>query len=182
MNVLKWLRTMMIVVFLFSIFPLKSEALSCVELTSPIIDNFDMAVVGTVLNIKQQDIQYLGREPKQYVLMDVEQSWKQQVDSQIIFEADYTWSYPFEKGEKYLIYLSEDNGKYMNSPCSPVEEAKASKDYEATFGEGFVPIKEVHLNHKMWFMTGEIFEYLFGLMIFGGLVIFIWSLRRKIRK
>ena len=115
--------------------------------------------------------------------MDVEQSWKQQVDSQIIFEADFTWSYPFEKGKKYLIYLSENNERYRNSPCSPVEEAKASKDYEATLGEGFVPIKEVHLNHKMWFMTGKIFKYLLGFMILGGTILFIWGyLKRKVRK
>ena len=162
---------------------MKSEALSCVELTSPIIDNFDMAVVGTVLHIKQQGIQHFGNEPKQYVLMEVEESWKQRVDSQIIFEADFTWSYPFEKGKKYLIYLSEDNGQYMNSPCSPVEEATASKDYKAALGEGFAPMKEVHLNYKMWFMTGEIFKYTLGFVILGGIVLFIWRyLKRKIRK
>lgn len=170
---MKWLRTMMIACFIFSIFPIKSEALSCVELTSPIINNFDMAVVGTVLNIKQQNIQPLGSEPKQYVLMEVEKSWKQQVDSQIIFEADFTWSYPYDKGEKYLVYLYEDNGQYINSPCSPVEEVRASNDYEADWGEGIAPKKEVHLNYKIWFMTGKIYEFLFGLMILVGIVIFI---------
>lgn len=173
----------MLIFFLFSIFPMKSGALSCMELTSPIIDNFDMAVVGTVINIKQQRIQKLGSDPKQYVLMGVEESWKQQVDSQIIFEADFTWSYPFEKGEKYLIYLSKDNGPYLNSPCSPVEEVNESNDYEMTLGEGYVPLKEVHLNHKMWFITGEIYKYLFGIVILGVIVIFIGRyLKRKVRK
>jgi hypothetical protein len=179
-NVLKWLRTIIIVCFLLSVFPIQSKALSCVEITEPVIDHHDMAVVGTVLNIKQQDLQQLGNEPKRYVLMKVEKSWKQQADSQIIFEADYTWSYPFEKGKKYLVYLFDGDGKYSNSPCSPVEEVSTGVDYEGSLGKGFVPKNEVNIGYKMWLIQDQtLIVAVTGVVI---LVFFIFIWRRYKRK
>lgn len=185
MDILKWFRMMIIVFFLISIFPIQSYALDCVEIEPPVIDHFDMAVVGTVLNVKHNEFQqfYKGvSDPKQYVLLEVEESWKQQVDSQMIFEADYAWSYPFEKGQKYLIYLNENNGKYINNPCSPVEEASAS-NYEVTFGEGFVPKNEVNISYKMWLIPDKTFKSTSAGIILLILSIFIWQWfkRRKNR-
>lgn len=123
---------------LTTIFPIQSHALSCVELEGPAIDHFDTAIVGTVLDVKNDSVQqgFTGqKETKKYVLIEVEKSWKTEVNSQLIFEADFTWAYDFEKGKKYIIYLNEEKGNYFNSPCSPVVLVESNNDYEQLFRE-----------------------------------------------
>lgn len=158
--------------------PIQSKALSCVELEGPAINHFDSAIVGTVLNVKN-DIEQKGftgpKEVKTYILVDVEKSWKKEVDSQLIFEADFTWSYPFEKGKKYVIYLNEKDGNYFNSACSPVVSVESSNDYEQLLGEGQKPKEEVNLNYKMLFMNEKDLDFELTIVIIAISLILIWK-------
>ena len=51
------LLTILCTLSVHTIFPQQAKALSCVELEEPIINQFDMAVVGTVLNEKNDIVQ-----------------------------------------------------------------------------------------------------------------------------
>ncbi|WP_274309996.1 hypothetical protein [Solibacillus daqui] len=166
------------------IFPNQTKALSCAELEEPIIDNYDMAVVGTVLNVKNDIVQkgFTGtKETKKYVLLQVEKSWKTEVASQIIFEADFTWGYDFQKKEKNIVYLHENNGSYYNSPCSPVMEVNSSDDYPKITENEFTPNKEVNLSPKMWFKFDKDLDFvllLFGMTVFC-FIVWRWRANKK---
>lgn len=160
------------------IFPQQAQALSCVELEEPIIDNFNMAVVGTVLNVKNDIVQkgFTGaKETKKYVLLDVEKSWKTEVATQLIFEADFTWGHDFKKNKKYLVYLHENNGTYTNSPCSPVTVVNSSEDVPKITEKEFTPSQEVNLKSKMWLKYDKDLDLLFVLLLVAALSIFIWK-------
>lgn len=180
---MKQLRITMIAILFFAIYPNKSYALSCAELEEPAIHHYDLAVVGTVLDVKN-DLTQRGltgaKEMNTYVLLDVEQSWKKELDSQIIIEADFTWGHPFEEGRDYLLYLNKKDGEYFNSPCSLVSEVHSRNDYVPLLGEGKAPIKEVDVSHKMWFMTDKDFDLIVVLLIGGAL--FIWLGRRYLTR
>lgn len=158
--------------------PIQTKALSCAELEGPAIHHYDAAIVGTVLNVKN-DIEQKGltgpKETKKYVLVDVEKSWKKGMNSQLIFEADYTWSYNFEKGKTYVIYLNEKDGNYFNSACSPVVLVESKSDYEPLLGEGQTPKEEVNLSYKMLFKTDKDLDFEIVMFIFAMLLIFIWK-------
>lgn len=164
------------------IFPNQTKALDCVELEEPIIDNYDMAVVGTVLNVKNDILQkgFTGtKETKKYVLLQVEKSWKSEVASQIIFEADFTWGYDFEKNKKYFVYLHKKNESYYNSPCSPVIAVNTSDDYPNITEKQFTPNEEVNLSPKMWFKTDKDLDLVFVLLGIAALCLFVWRWRGK---
>ncbi|MCH7321545.1 hypothetical protein LZ480_06525 [Solibacillus sp. MA9] len=161
-------------------FPNQTKALSCAELKEPIIDNYDMAVVGTVLNVKNDIVQKgftWTKETKKYVLLQVEKSWKSEVASQIIFEADFTWGYNFEKNKKYYVYLHENNENYYNSPCSPVMAVNSSDDYPNITEKPFTPNEEVNLSSKMWFKYDKDLDLVFLLFGIAALCFFVWKRR-----
>ncbi|MFC7684920.1 hypothetical protein [Ureibacillus sp. GCM10028918] len=176
------LLIMMLSISLTSIFPIQIKALSCVELEGPPINHFDAAIVGTVLNVKN-DIEQKGitgpKETKKYVLVDVEKSWKTEVNSQLIFEADFTWAYNFEKGSKYIIYLNEENGNYLNSPCSPIVLVESSNDYEQLLGDGLKPKEEVNLGYKMLFKYDKDLDFELAILIIAISLIIIWKWNSK---
>lgn len=176
------LLIMMLSICLTLIFPIQSKALSCAELEEPVISHFDAAIVGTVLNVKNDIVQkgIIGpKETKKYVLVDVEKSWKTEVNSQLIFEADYTWAYNFEKGNKYIIYLDEVKGNYINSPCSPVVPVESSNEYEQLLGEGFKPKEEVNLGSKMLFKSDRDLDFELSILIIAISAIFFWKWKSK---
>jgi len=162
--------------------PNQSKALSCVELEGPAINYFDAAVVGTVLNVKN-DIEQKGftgpKEVKKYILVDVEKSWKKEFDSQLIFEADYAWAYNFEKGKKYIIYLNGEKGNYINSPCSPVVLLESNNDYEQLLGEGLKPKEKVNLEYKMLFKYDKDLDFELVILLIAISLILIWKWNSK---
>jgi len=176
------LLIIMLSISLTTIFPIQSHALSCVELEGPAIDHFDTAIVGTVLDVKNDKVQkgFNGqKETKKYVLIDVEKSWKTEVNSQLIFEADFTWAYNFEKGKKYIIYLNEEKGNYFNSPCSPVVLVESNNDYEQLLGEGLKPKKEVNLGYKMLFKHDKGLDFELVILMIAISLILIWKWNSK---
>ncbi|PZD95899.1 hypothetical protein DNH61_10680 [Paenibacillus sambharensis] len=114
------------------------------------------AVYGEVKQIKA-DSKYGGftgtEEKVRYILIEVEQSWLNEVDSQIIAATDYTWGYEFKKGNNYLIYIQEADGELVSSPCSPTIEMSSSEQAVEWFGEGLRPKQQVNLEYNMWFMV-----------------------------
>ena len=157
--------------------PTQSKALSCAEIEEPVIDHYDAAIVGTVLNVKydtKQTAFNASKETKKFISVAVEKTWKKQVDAQLIFEADVTWAHDFEEDKKYVIYLIESEGDYYNDPCSPVSLTEPSNDYEQLLGKGQKPKEAVNSNNAMTiFVT-------IGLAIFLLTVslLFIWK-RKK---
>ncbi|KMY42803.1 hypothetical protein [Peribacillus loiseleuriae] len=174
--------SIMLFFFLLSMFPNQSKALSCVEIEGPAINHYNAAIMGTVLNVKNDLVQkgFTGlKETKRYVLIDVEKSWKSEFKSQVIFETNFTWGYNFEKGKKYLIYPNEENGIYTNSPCSPVSSVNSSNQYEELLGEGLKPIEKVNLGYKMWFMFDDLdLEFTLLLMVIFLILIWRWYAKR----
>ncbi|KGE17293.1 hypothetical protein [Paenibacillus wynnii] len=134
-----------------------ASALSCVEVGSPqeALEEYSGAVYGEVIQIRV-DLKQEGftgsKEKIRYILVDVERSWKTEVDSQIILATDYTWGFDFKEGNKYLIYISEVAGELSSSPCSSTIEMNNLNQATELFGEGFRPKQQVNLEHKMWFM------------------------------
>ena len=174
------LLIIMMSISLTTIFPIQSNALSCVELEGPAINHFDTAIVGTVLDVKNDIVHDTGlKETKKYVLIDVEKSWKTEVDSQLIFEADFTWAFNFEKGKKYIVYLNEEKGNYFNSPCSPVVLVESNNDYEQLLGEGLKPKKEVNLGYKMLFKHDKDLDFELVILIIAISLILIWKWHSK---
>lgn len=176
------LRILMIAILFLFINPLQSDALSCAELEEPAIEHYDLAVVGTVLDMKK-GIAEKGlsgtKEIYNYVLLQIEQSWKQEVDSQIMIQTDFTWGHPFKEGEDYLLYLNEKGGQYFNSPCSTVSEVHSTQDYEPLLGEGLAPVNEVDLRYQMWWLAAKKYKFLFVLLILGAVLIWIG---RRVKK
>lgn len=177
------LLIVMLSISLISIFPIQSKALSCVELEGQAINHFDAAIVGTVLNVKNDTVQkgITGpKETKKYVLVDIEKSWKTEVNSQLIFEADFTWAYNFEKGNKYIIYLNEENGNYLNSPCSPVVLVESKYDYEQLLGEGLKPKEEIDLGYQMLLKNDKDLDFELFILIITISIILIrrWNAKR----
>lgn len=165
------------------LFPTQGRALSCAELEEHPLDIYDAAVVGTVLNSKGDIVQPGLTGPKEwhkYVLMEIEQSWKTEFPSQIIFEADYSWGYDFQIGEKYLVYLYEKEGEYFgNSACSPVTVVHDRSDYGQFLGEGFTPTEKVNLGYKMWFMIDKDLDLIFILLGVAFFIFITWGILRN---
>lgn len=179
---MKQLRILMIAILFLFINPLQSNALSSAELEGPAIEHYDLAVVGTVLDMKKGIAEkglFGTKEIYNYVLLQVDQSWKQEVDSQIMIQTDFTWGHAFKEEENYLLYLNEKDGQYFNSPCSPVSEVHSTQDYEPLLGEGLAPVNEVDLRHQMWWLTVKRYKFLFVLLILSAVL--IW-LGRRVKK
>ena len=179
---MKQLRILMITILFIVINPLQSNALSCAEIEGPVIEHYDLAVVGTVLDVKKgiADKGLSGtKEIYNYVLFQIEESWKQEVDSQIMIQTDFTWGHPFKEGEDYLLYLNEKDGQYFNSPCSPVSEVHSSQDYEPLLGEGLAPINDVDLHYQMWWLAAKKYKIYFVILIFSAVLIWIG---RRVKK
>ncbi|UQZ32750.1 hypothetical protein C2I18_03765 [Paenibacillus sp. PK3_47] len=132
--------------------------MSCAEVGTPqeALELYNGAVYGEVKHIRG-DLKQEGftgtKETTRNILVEVERSWKREVDSQIIVATDYTWGYDFKKGNKYLIYISEADGGFSSSPCSPTIEMNNLDQATELFGEGFQPQRQVDVEYKMWFMS-----------------------------
>lgn len=173
----KHILLIIIVIAITLISPIQSKALTCGEVKEPAIDYYDVAIFGTVVKVKT-DIEQKGfmghKEWEKYVLVDVEKSWGKEVDSQLIFEADYGWSDNFEQGKKYVLYLDEKDGTYYSSsPCTPDELVNSSSDYEQ-LGKGLEPVNQVSLSYKMLFMSDKDIDLGITIVIIAILFITIW--------
>lgn len=152
----------------------EAKALSCVEVGSPqeALEIYSGAVYGEVKQIKV-DLKQEGftgpKEKIRYILVNVERSWKMEVDSQIIVATDYTWGFDFKEGHNYLIYINEVDGEFKSSPCSSTIEMSTLNQATELFGEGFPPKQQVNLEYKMWFM----FEQDIDVYIVGGIILVV---------
>ncbi|MEC2074147.1 hypothetical protein [Alkalihalophilus marmarensis] len=126
-----------LIVMLTVLSPNSTHALSCIEFEEPVINYFDLAIIGTVTNINKKPNDYMYP-----VEVEVVKSWKQQVPSKMEMDVDYTWGYEFQKDQTYLIYLSVDDDNYINSPCSPVTQVYSEDDSkDLSLEEEFTPVK-----------------------------------------
>jgi len=163
-----------------------AKALSCVELGSPqeALEVYGGAIYGEVKQIKV-DLKQEGftgtKEKIRYILVDVERSWKTEVDSQIIVRTDYTWGFDFKEGNKYLIYISEVDGESSSSPCSLTIEMNNLNQATELFGEGLRPKQQVHLEYKMWLMFEQDID-LYIVIAIGLVVISVIYLRARRKK
>ncbi|OMD73824.1 hypothetical protein BSK48_03745 [Paenibacillus odorifer] len=163
-----------------------AKALSCVELGSPqeALEVYGGAIYGEVKQIKV-DLKQEGftgpKEKIRYILVDVERSWKTEVDSQIIVRIDYTWGFDFKEGNKYLIYISEVDGESSSSPCSSTIEMNNLNQATELFGEGLRPKQQVHLEYKMWLMFEQDID-LYIVIAIGLVVISVIYLRARRKK
>lgn len=136
------------------------KALSCAEKGSlqEELDGNTGAVYGEIKQIKV-DLKQEGitgtKEKVRYILMEVERSWKTELDSQVIVSTDYTWGFNFKEGSKYFIFISEMDGVLSSSPCSSTIEMNNLNQATEEFGEGFEPKQQVNLEHKMRFMSEQ---------------------------
>ncbi|MFC4403773.1 hypothetical protein [Gracilibacillus xinjiangensis] len=169
-------RIVFVCIFLsIAVFPIQTKALTCVEQEEPVMDHYDLAVIGTVMDVKKDTglpIGFVSKDEfKKYVMMEVEESWKQKVPSELVFTADFTWGFNFEKEKKYFIYLNKENGDYYNSPCSPVLDA--TDELEGIDNkQAWRPLGESDLSLTMWLMFNMEKVVFFGVLL---LVIIIWS-------
>lgn len=163
-----------------------AKALSCVELGSPqeALEVYGGAIYGEVKQIKV-DLKQEGftgtKEKIRYILVDVERSWKTEVDSQIIVRTDYTWGFDFKEGNKYLIYISEVDGESSSSPFSSTIEMNNLNQATELFGEGLRPKQQVHLEYKMWLMFEQDID-LYIVIAIGLVVISVIYLRARRKK
>ncbi|SES27633.1 hypothetical protein SAMN04487944_1325 [Gracilibacillus ureilyticus] len=163
------IRMIPIIFLLCAVFPIQSRALSCEEVKEPVIDHYDLAVAGTVLEVS-----------KNKVMIEVEQSWKREVSSPLIFHTDLTWGFGFEKDRHYLIYLDERNGDYDNSPCSPVERGDAPERLGNM--EPMSPEEDGNAGLKMWMLFRIEKIVLFGVLLIVTLgIIILYSYRKRIQ-
>ncbi|MCG7381490.1 hypothetical protein [Paenibacillus sp. ACRRY] len=162
-----------------------AKALSCAEKGSlqEELDGSTGAIYGEIKKIKV-DLKQEGimgtKEKVRYILMEVERSWKTEVDSQLIVATDYTWGFNFTEGNKYLIFISEMDGEISSSPCSSTIEMNNPNEVTEQFGEGFEPKQQVNLKHKMWFMMErDIDLYIVLAIILVVSSVFILRARKK---
>ncbi|OLS38136.1 hypothetical protein BTR22_06460 [Alkalihalophilus pseudofirmus] len=126
-----------LIVMLTVLSPNSTHALSCIEFEEPVINYFDLAIIGKVINLNKKPHDYMYP-----VEVEVVKSWKQQVPSTLEMQVDFTWGYEFQKDQTYLIYLSVDDDNYINSPCSPVTQVDSEDNYkELSLEEEFTPVK-----------------------------------------
>lgn len=163
----------------------EAKALSCVELASPqeALEVYSGAVYGEVKQIKV-DLKQAGftgsKEKIRYILVDVERSWKTEVDSQIIVGTDYTWGFDFKEGYKYLLYINEVDGELSSSPCSSTIEMNNLSQATELFGEGIQPKQQINLEHKMWFMFEQDIDlYIVVAIVLVGISVFFMRTRKK---
>lgn len=161
------------------------KALSCAEKGSlqEELDGYNGAVYGEIKKIKV-DLKQEGitgtKEKVRYILMEVERSWKTEVDSQVMVATDYTWGFNFKQGSKYFILISEMDGELSSSPCSTTIEMNNLNQATEQFGEGFGPKQQVNLEPKMWFMMEQDFNlYIVLAIILVVSVVFIMRARKK---
>lgn len=186
------LRIITLIFFISTVFfisnPQNVNALSCPESGSPQeqLEIYDGAVYGEVRQVKV-DLKQKGfagtKEKIRYILVEVERSWKTEVDSQILVATDFTWGFDFKEGNKYLIYFSEADGELRSSPCSVIIEMNNLNQATELFGEGFPPKQQVNLEHKMWFMFEQDIDlFIVGVVVFAAIFIFFMRIRKKKRK
>lgn len=161
-------------------------ALSCADLGSPqeALEVFSGAVYGEIKQIKvdlKQDGWMGTKEKTRNILVEVERSWKTEVDSQVIVATDYTWGYEFKKGEKYLIYIIESDGEYSSSPCSQTLEMDTLSEAEEWFGKGLLPQQQVNLESQMRFMSGQDVDLMIVISVVLVLLV-VFFMFRKARK
>ena len=161
------------------------KALSCAEKGSlqEELDGSTGAVYGEIKNIKV-DLKQEGitgtKEKVRYILVEVERSWKTEVDSQVIVATDYTWGFTFKEGSKYFIFISEMDGELSSSPCSTTIEMNNLNQATKQFGEGLEPKQQVNLESKMWFMMEQEFNlYIVLARILVVSAVFIMRARKK---
>ncbi|MBM6387096.1 MAG: FeoB-associated Cys-rich membrane protein [Paenibacillus sp.] len=163
------------------------KALSCAEKGSlqEELDGYTGAVYGEIKNIKV-DLKQEGitgtKEKVRYILVEVERSWKTEVNSQVIVATDYTWGFNFKEGSKYFIFISEMDGELSSSPCSTTIEMNNLNQVTERFGEGFGPKQQVNLESKMWFMMEQDFDLYIVLAIILVVSAVIIMRARKKRK
>lgn len=140
------------------------KALSCAEKKGSLQEELDGstgAVYGEIKKIKV-DLKQEGitgtKEKVRYILVEVERSWKTEVDSQVIVATDYTWGFNFKEGSKYFIFISEMDGELSSSPCSTTIEMNNLNQATKQFGEGLEPKQQVNLESKMGFMMEQDFD------------------------
>ena len=165
-----------------------AKALSCAEKGSlqEGLERYSGAVYGEVKQIKV-DLKQEGimgtKEKVRYILVEVERSWKTEVDSQIIVATDYNWGFDFKEGNKYFIYISEMDGELSSSPCSTTIEMNSLNQATELFGEGFGPKQQVNLEHKMWFMIEQDIDlYIVFAIIIAVISVLIMRTRKKRNK
>ncbi|MFK0524228.1 hypothetical protein ACINKY_18705 [Paenibacillus illinoisensis] len=161
------------------------KALSCAEKGSlqEELDGYNGAVYGEIkkmkVDLKQEGITGI-KEKVRYILVEVERSWKTEVDSQVIVATDYTWGFNFKEGSKYFILISEMDGELSSSPCSTTIEMNNLNQATEQFGEGFGPKQQVNLEPKMWFMMEQDFDlYIVLAIILVVSAVFIMRARKK---
>ncbi|MFC4104191.1 hypothetical protein [Paenibacillus xanthanilyticus] len=170
-----------------------AHALSCVEREGGPQETLKLyggAIFGEVKQVKDDLLQegFVGnKEFVRNVLLDVKQSWNMAFDSQVIVATDFDWGFDFKEGRSYLVYVYDDRGRLVSSPCSPTYELEGLAEASRLLGDGLPPGDEVNLAYKMWFMT----SYDLDLWIVGGAALLIltlavvgvrWRLRRKRRR
>ncbi|MDQ1914486.1 hypothetical protein RAC89_29335 [Paenibacillus sp. GD4] len=162
------------------------NALSCARVDDhqERLKTFGGAVYGEILQSKE-DVKQRGilgpKEYARYILVEVKRSWGIELPSQIMVSTDFTWGFPFEKGKAYLIYVQASDGELVSSPCSPVKEIQSLDQLDKAFGEGQAPVKQIHIENKMWFKTVTDYDLL---IIAGGtiallLIVFLSIKKRK---
>ncbi|MFJ8413596.1 cobalamin biosynthesis protein CbiN [Bacillus paramycoides] len=181
-RILHMLPVVIICSFILIIFPEKSYACDCINISAEeAFQKNDVVFEGKVIEVGRKD--GVGTE----VLFEVKKIWKGTSSSQIIiYTNDGDCVFHFLEGGEYLVFSSqrgEEKQLYTHS-CSGtkrLDEAEMEKNALSHIAKGSVPSKKVNLKGDManglsWWKVAIIS---IGVLLIIALVIFIV---RKVRK
>ncbi|MGE6346910.1 cobalamin biosynthesis protein CbiN [Bacillus mycoides] len=176
------LSLVLICSFTFFIFPEKSYACDCINVSpEDAFQKNDVVFEGKVLEVQEKD----GGGIK--TLFEVKKIWKGTSSSQIIiYTSVSSCAVRFAEGGEYLVFSSyRGEGKLETSICSGtkrLDEAEAEKKYLAQIAKESIPTKKVDLKDEIvsglsWWQVAVISS---GLLLIIAVVIFnVRRIRKK---
>ncbi|PGW28378.1 cobalamin biosynthesis protein CbiN [Bacillus cereus] len=181
-RILRMLPVVIICSFILIIFPEKSHACDCINVTAEkALQKNDVVFEGKVIEVGRKD--GVGIE----VLFEVKGIWKGTTSSQIIvYTNGGDCVFHFVEGGEYLVYSSQRGSEkqlYTHS-CSGtkrLDEAGADKVALSQIAKESVPTKEVDLKGEMvsGFSRWQVAIISIGLLLIVAIVIFIVRRTRK---
>lgn len=173
------LKTFSLAVFLLTVglttLPTASHACKCVEEKSV---EKELKTSKAVFSGKVIDIH--NKNNKRKILFEVEDTWQGVSQTELILDDEWSsCSIDFSKGESYLVYAYEFQGKLTTNICDRTKELSSAGEDIATLGKGVAPSEEVDLKSEM---QNPIIHYMYiwvSLIILLVLTVFFIRKRSK---
>ncbi|WP_051530041.1 hypothetical protein [Anoxybacteroides tepidamans] len=166
--------------FIFSETP--AYACDCVPPVSPkeAFAESKAVFAGKVVQIYETKIEEpgLGKWPKRAVVLAVERTWKGVDETHVVVYTGFSnadCGYPFEVGEKYLVYAYGESDLFTNI-CSLIKPLAEAKHDVNELGKGKVPTKNVEV-HKL--EEHRLISYTVAAIVLAGVLYGVQRWRKK---